>query len=210
MKVWIALTMAVAACNSAPSIQVVKDRTGTVRAEVTRVDGKKEGKVKFFARNGSPTTTGNYVRDSRNGIWVTVDSHGDTLSMVQFDRGRKNGLQAYWSPTGQLLRIERFKEGVPDGELYRFFTDGSPRQITWYDRGVPEGPYLEWYKVDRTSVALTMGQFVAGERSGQWTWFYGNGRVNRQGSYADGKAVGLWHYWDASGRPVRTVDEDAR
>ncbi len=198
MKIWPVLTILLAACSPSTETQVVRDREGLVRAEVSRRNGKKDGPVKFISKDGSQTT-GSYTEDSRNGIWVTVDRKMDTLSMVQFDRGRKDGLQAYWAPNGQLLRIERFKKGLADGELYRFFTDGSPRQVTWYDQGTPEGPYMEWYKVDSTSVALTMGEFHQGERSGKWTWFYGNGRVSRQGRYDRGNAVGTWRYWDASG-----------
>lgn len=205
MKLWSSLILLLAACTASPEIQVVRDREGMVRAEVTRIKGKKDGPVKFFSKNGI-STTGSYLNDSRNGIWTTVDRNRDTLSVVQFDRGRKNGLQAYWAPTGQLLRIERFKEGVPDGELYRFFADGSPRQVTWYERGVPEGPYLEWYKVDSTSVALTKGQFHKGERSGTWTWFYGNGRVSKQGRYDQGNATGVWRYWDPSGQMTSRMD----
>lgn len=206
MKAWLAVAVLLTACRTTPDVQVVTDRAGTIRAKVTRTGAEKDGPVQFFGADGTPTTTGSYFHDSRNGIWTTVDKKGDTLAMVQFDRGKKNGLQAYWAPNGKLLRIERFREGVPDGELYRFYADGSPRQITWYHRGTPEGPYLEWYKVDSTSVALTMGQFHEGERSGQWTWFYGNGRVNRQGTYTAGTATGTWRYWDASGRLVNRVD----
>lgn len=206
MKALLPLIFLLGACSTPPQMQVVKDRDGRIRAEVARHAGRKHGPVRFFGQNGALTTTGSYVHDSRDGAWVTTGPKGDTLSIVTFNRGRKDGLQAYWASNGQLLRMERFEAGEPNGELYRFFADGSPRQITWYDHGTPEGPYLEWYKVDSTSIALTMGQFHNGERTGQWTWFYGNGRVQRQGHYASGQAKGLWRWWDPQGRLQRQVD----
>lgn len=194
------------ACGTSPHVQVVKDRNGRVRAEVSRVHGRKEGPVRFFAEDGTLTTTGAYVDDSRHGAWITTGPQGDTVSIVQFNHGRKNGLQAYWADNGQLLRIEEFAAGAPHGTLYRFFADGSPRQITSYIHGEAEGPYLEWYKVDSTSVALTFGQFHAAERTGHWTWFYGNGRPARHGGYVDGKPTGTWCFWKPDGRLAKVMD----
>lgn len=194
------------ACSAPPGKQLVKDRQGRVRAEVARVGAMKHGPVRLFNTSGVPTTRGFYANDSRTGAWITTDEKGDTLSLVTYNRGRKDGLQAYWAPSGQLLRTERFQEGKPHGTLYRFFADGSPRQLTRYNHGTPEGPYLEWYKVDSTSIALTAGQFHHGERTGRWTWFYGNGNPQRQGRYQRGKEVGLWRTWDPQGREIRRVD----
>ncbi len=188
-----------AACSGPPDMQVVRDHGGHIRAEVARTGGRKEGPVRFFDASGALRTTGSYVRDSRNGAWVTTDPAGDTLAIVTFRMGKKDGLQGYWSPSGQLLRLEQFHGGQPDGPLYRFFADGTPRQITWYRRGVPDGPYLEWYKVDSNSVAITAGRFHAGERTGRWTWFYGNGRPQRQGTYLQGEPAGEWRWWEANG-----------
>lgn len=197
------------ACAQEPQQQRVLDRNGLLRAEVTRVNGRKEGRVRFFAANGDLQTVGRYAKDSRHGAWTSVGPDGDTLSVVSYHFGRKHGLQGYWAPNGQLLRLEKFEDGAPHGALYRFFSDGSPRQLTWYKHGVPDGPYLEWYKVDSTSVGLTSGQFQQGKRTGRWTWFYGNGKAQRQGRYADGKAVGIWRHWDPSGRPLPPKDHGA-
>ncbi len=200
MKAMLFLLPCLLACTGPPTMQPVMDKEGHLRAEVGRVDGRKEGVVRFFTKDGTPTTKGTYKNDSRDGMWTTLGTKGNTLSIVQFDRGRKNGLQAYWTPGGKLLRLERFKEGSPNGELYRFFADGSPRQITWYAMGIPEGPYLEWYKVDQTSIAFTMGQFHRGERDGTWTWFYGNGKPSARGQYASGKKTGTWLTWAPNGK----------
>ena len=78
--------------------------------------------------------------------------------------------------------------------------------MTWYKEGVPNGTYVEWYKVDSTSIAITMGEFTEGLRSGIWTRIYGNGRVSSQGIYNDGKKVGRWRSWDANGRLIQEVD----
>ena len=195
-----------AACGGNASQQQVKDRYGRIRAVVDRMDGMKDGAVRFYAPDGRITTTGRYTQDSRDGAWVTTGPAGDTLSIVTFRKGIKQGWQAYWAPGGQLLRVEQFEDGKPHGPLYRFFADGSPRQVTWYKHGVPNGTYMEWYKVEPTSIALTWGQFRNGERTGKWSWYYGNGRLKRQGTYTAGKQTGLWRSWTAQGTMEHAVD----
>lgn len=198
------------ACGGTPSQQVVKDHEGRVRALVSRVDGKKDGAVRFFAADGALQTIGAYADDSRHGAWTTVSPEGDTLAIVNFNRGRKDGSQAYWAPNGQLLRLEQFTKGEPNGPLYRFFSDGTPRQITWYDRNIPNGIYMEWYKSESTGTGLTMGQFTDGKRSGTWTWLYGNHRVKTQGAYYKGEKVGLWRNWDPQGHALGSQDYGPR
>ena len=206
MKVLLLILPLLIACEGNSSQQIVKDRHGAVRVEVTRVDGKKDGAVRFFDTAGKLSTSGTYSNDSRHGAWTTVGPRGNTLSIVNFNHGRKDGLQGYWAPNGQLLRVERFSNGKPDGPLYRFFSDGTPRQITWYDQGVPNGTYMEWYKSDSTAVALTSGSFSDGQRSGTWTWLYGNGRPNVQGNYSEGRKVGIWRNWSPQGHALPSVD----
>lgn len=207
MKVFWCLLPLLTACASPPQVQVVRDRAGRTRAEVTRVDGAKHGAVLFYSTNGALNTIGRYEHDSRDGTWATLGPLGDTLSLVSFKKGKKHGRQSYWGTNGQLLRTEQFAAGKPHGTLYRFFSDGSPRQITTYHQGIPDGVYMEWYKVDSTSVALTAGRFKAGERTGRWTWFYGNGKPQRQGRYKANRKVGRWTWWNPDGTLARQKDE---
>ncbi|MCO6481224.1 MAG: hypothetical protein J5I62_00375 [Flavobacteriales bacterium] len=206
MKYLPVIVVLVMACGQAPEVHVVKDRAGLVRAEVTRVHGMKDGPVRLYHDDGSLEAEGRYVKDKRQGTWTSFGPSGDTLAMGTYRDGLKDGPQAYWAPNGQLLRFERFQKGVSHGPLYRFYADGSPRQLTWYDDGVAEGRYIEWFKVDATSVGLMFGQFHKGERTGRWTWFYANGKPNRQGRYIAGRPVGVWRYWKPDGSLANTKD----
>lgn len=194
------------ACTHAPELEVVKDREGHPRAEVTRRNGMKDGPVRLLQPDGSVKTTGRYAHDSRHGAWVTVGPSGDTLSIVTYKYGRKDGWQAYWAANGQLLRLEQFSKGEAHGPLYRFYADGMPRQISWYNRGVPNGLHTEWYKADDSAIALVTGKFEQGGRTGLWTWFYGDGRPCRQGHYIKGKQRGIWRYWSAKEGTLSTRD----
>jgi antitoxin component YwqK of YwqJK toxin-antitoxin module len=194
------------ACGTAPQQLTVKDRQGVVRAEVTRVDGKKDGPVRFY-EDGSLRTAGSYRNDRRHGVWTTVDQRGDTLSVLQFKDGRKDGIQVYWATNGKLLRVERFSDGVPNGPLYRFFSDGTPRQLTWFDHGQTQGPYMEWYKSEPDHVAFVHGGFLHGERDGVWYWAYPNGRLQAQGRYVGGVKTGTWTTWDTHGNELRRMEK---
>jgi antitoxin component YwqK of YwqJK toxin-antitoxin module len=201
------LPLLLTACSDAPRQFAVKDLRGVVRAEVTRVDGKKDGPVRFYEEDGSLRTAGSYRNDRRHGVWTTVDRHGDTLSILQFKDGRKDGIQAYWADNGRLLRVERFSDGVPNGPLYRFFPDGTPRELSWYEDGKAQGPYMEWYKSEVDRAAFIRGAFLNGEREGLWTWAYPNGRPQLQGRYVHGAKTGTWTRWDTSGKVVGRVEK---
>ena len=208
MKYLVLLTsLLLTACGAAPQQLAVKDRQGIVRAEVTRVGGKKDGPVRFYDADGSLRTAGSYRNDRRHGVWTTVDQYGDTLSILQFSDGRKDGIQAYWASNGRLLRVERFSDGVPNGPLYRFFSDGTPRQLTWYENGETQGPYMEWYKSEPGRLGFIHGAFLHGERDGIWTWAYSNGHLQTQGRYVHGIRMGTWTTWDAHGKELGRVEK---
>jgi hypothetical protein len=40
-----------------------------------------------------------------------------------------------------------------------------------------------------------------GEREGEWSFWFPNGRMREQGRYADGRRVGVWKQWHANGQP---------
>lgn len=206
MRSWpIFLLAGTIGCGGPDHVQAVRDKAGRTRAEVTWVGGKKEGAVRFFHPDGHLQTEGQYSGDSRHGAWTSISPAGDTLSVVTYRFGKKDGLQAYWAPNGQLLRLERFRDGEPDGVLYRFFSDGTPRQACRYENGVLHGEFLEWFKADSTSIGLTIGHYENGVRTGLWTWFYGNGRPQRQGRYRKGAPVGTWRRWGPGGGPPTLV-----
>ena len=46
---------------------------------------------------------------------------------------------------------------------------------------------------NQTSVEGTMN--ASGKRTGSWTWWYPNGQVSQQGTYADGRRSGIWIYY---------------
>ena len=50
-----------------------------------------------------------------------------------------------------------------------------------------------------------MGHYENGVRTGLWTWFYGNGRPQRQGRYRKGAPVGTWRRWGPGGGPPTLV-----
>ena len=60
-------------------------------------------------------------------------------------------------------------------------------------------PYQKKYNnSDQSSVEGTLND--QGLRTGNWTWWYPDGRVSQQGSYVNGERVGVWtsYYTDGS------------
>lgn len=205
--VYLLLPLLAACSGGVPEQQIVRDTQGEVRAELFRVDGKKEGEGRLFDAGHVLRTKGRYRNDAREGAWTTLDPAGNTVTILNYRRGSKDGIQAYWSPSGQVLRVESFADGRPEGALYRFFPDGKPRQFCTFKRGFKEGPQIEWFKSDSLKPSLVMGSYDRDRRDGEWRWYYDDSRIQARGSYERGKPVGIWYRWDRKGNVTsRNVD----
>ena len=47
-------------------------------------------------------------------------------------------------------------------------------------------------------------QESAGERTGEWTFYFRNGRVKATGAYLHGELTGPWEWYRESGQPLQT------
>ncbi|MCB9787634.1 MAG: hypothetical protein H6744_13210 [Deltaproteobacteria bacterium] len=76
--------------------------------------------------------------------------------------------------------------------------------------GVPSGPYGRWFPPgpDAGGAVEVLGAYAAGERSGDWTWWFepdadadpgAKPEVRRTGRYDAGKRTGVWREWDGEG-----------
>ena len=61
---------------------------------------------------------------------------------------------------------------------------------------VREGPSLEWHPNERRRAE---GSYVAGERHGEWLYWYATGSPEARGSYAIGVKEGVWTTYHPNG-----------
>lgn len=104
-------------------------------------------------------------------------------------------------PNGKLRRRETFappskqsKPGALDSVVEEFHQNGKLLHRGQYRDGVPEG--LHEFRSDKGAL---WGRSVITQGSGAWKSFYPNGRVEKEGRYADGNLDGRWRTYYENG-----------
>ena len=53
----------------------------------------------------------------------------------------------------------------------------------------------------------SIGNYLDGEKTGEWKWYYENGELEKTGTFLDGKLLGEWKY--ALDQPIKlTIKEE--
>ncbi|MCU1526040.1 MAG: repeat variant [Microbacteriaceae bacterium] len=93
------------------------------------------------------------------------------------------------------IRNQKDARGLPTGEWEELFADGTRSAIVHYVGGVKHGESRYWY---RNGQLKAIGSLDRGEFTGAWTWRE-NGRLLQQGEFRDGKQIGPWKRYHATG-----------
>lgn len=59
-------------------------------------------------------------------------------------------------------------------------------------------------QVDTSSEGMNHHDKRTGKKTGLWTTYHKNGQKESEGRYEEGRKVGAWSYWDATGALIRT------
>ena len=67
------------------------------------------------------------------------------------------------------------------------------------DPDVSQDLTIQWYDPETKAVKKSEGLEQYGRKEGQWSYFYENGRLERQGTFAAGLKTGVWTGWHPDG-----------
>lgn len=210
---------------------------GTTEITGTYKDGKLNGTWQRNHPNGGVAEQGDYVDDLKDGTWRQYGPSGTLLGEHHLSRG--SGVERRWYDDGPLYLERTLKAGEAHGALRLFDRAGGPAVVgtrygtrydgrhvvgnkatlrleeTWgrglrqgvrqlwsfgttilderYDRsGKLDGAFASWR--DRKTPRI-QGSYAHGKRVGKWTWFDRYNNKEREGSYRDGKKTGTWVEW---------------
>jgi antitoxin component YwqK of YwqJK toxin-antitoxin module len=112
-------------------------------------------------------------------------------------------------PDGKPKRVQYFKgEGetrILAKDLF-YYENGNKRVEGYYnDAGKKHGKWVYWYE-DGTK--WSEGYFFEGENDKKRTTWHENGQLHYSGTYDKGKRVGIWKFYDESGKPTKEIDYD--
>ena len=112
--------------------------------------------------------------------------------------GREWNEWRFWDPDGHLKEVADFKAGERDGHVVIYFDNDSVRHDGWIRRGRQDSLMRSYYRNGRL---MESGLYKAGVKTGEWNYWYADGRPMLKEVWEDSIALVL-DAWDPDGAPT--------
>lgn len=140
----------------------------------------KHGDFRYYYASGALESTGRYVNNKKDGLWLRFYNNGVMRDSTTYDLGNATGTSMGWYKDGYLS----------DSIVYN--ADGSGMVAAWFNNGSPSAS----------------GRLSAGyKKSGKWQYFHRNGELSALELYVNDKLTDK-QYFDEQGNPEDTTYKD--
>lgn len=134
-------------------------------------DGKINGLVQEFYRNGKTKSIQHYVKDrfvdssfffhengkiasvkiqinnKKEGCWKQYNNEGKVFKETCYKNNELNGTSTkYTYRTGRILQRSNFNDGMKDGKQECYYNNGRPKSVLYYKNNHPCLGTEEWYE----------------------------------------------------------------
>jgi antitoxin component YwqK of YwqJK toxin-antitoxin module len=117
-------------------IEVTRSATGKQWFVMDVKDGKKNGKVVFYFKDGKKKSESNYDRGRITGKYVFYDGNGKVLYETNLKNG--TGMTKDYTEDGKLALTIEYVNGVKEGKVTTYNTDGTVKEVAYYFDGREE------------------------------------------------------------------------
>lgn len=152
--------------------------------------------------------------------WLVEDNsytpvrHGPYMAWFDSDRtkmkmcycnkdGKLDGLYTTWYDNGNKNGESNYKDDKLHGSFTSWKSNGQLYREGTYVNGIMEGLWkhydLEWGPTGSRKIGWFEGQITNGKQEGKWTGWYAKDQIYCEGTYKDGKKVGIWWYYKEDG-----------
>ena len=180
----------------------VYDSTGAVRAKGQYKNGKREGQWYFYFADGKTEQEGVYKDGKPDGKWMWYFADGKIRREEHFAKGKEDGIYYELSHQGDTLQCGEYIEGEKHG-TWRMQT-GDALVVENYNDGIPHGEYTV-YNLPDMSIRIR-SKYLNGNLHGQFTEYYDDGKVYREGQYMGGNQNGPWKIYNEEGLLLTIVE----
>lgn len=145
--------------------------------EILFVNGKAHGPYTGYAWNNVVRIRGNYVQNSREGVWVYKDQR---IEVYTYEKNQRNGPAYHFTLDSVMIASYAYKQGKKEGlELvYRIESDGKNKRSALWESSF----------------------YVNGKKQGISVVYFPNGDTARIYNYADNGLLGWQLVYNAAGR----------
>lgn len=133
---------------------------GKIAYSVKNVDGKREGDLNWYDKEGNHIEIMPYKMGKRHGTNKLFYDNGRLKSIVTYVDDKKEGAEKFYFSTGVLAQESHYQNGKKEGEEKEYYEEGSLQSIVTYRNNYKEGTKkwfdqngkitkTELYKMDR-------------------------------------------------------------
>lgn len=140
----------------------------------------KNGWFAYFNANGNLSSTGQYINNKLNGIWLNYHYNGMMSDSAVYDNGKHTGTKMGWHPNGYMA----------DSSVYN--TDKTAVHVYWFDNGTPSAA----------------GRTLNNKKEGRWLYFHTNGKNAAQEDYKQDRLINRIYYNEEETVLTDTANKD--
>lgn len=153
---------------------------GQLRLREFYVKGRREGTCEGWYDDGTPEFFRSYLLLNRN--------NGSVAGTEPVSVKHGKWVEYHWN--GNKKKEEHFQEGVLIGEVRSWYEDGQLEELKTMEDKFENGRYERYYADGQVAVK---GQFIKGEKDGDWMTYHPNGILAYSEVYKSDKLVdGPW------------------
>jgi len=125
-------------------LEKVYYNTGQLAFTVTNKDGKREGAMDWYDREGKHLEIIHFQKGKRHGLNIIFYANGELRIEVNYINDNKEGPEKYYFSTGRLASVVTYKNGRKEGLQKEYNEDGTLNNEVMYVHGYKEGE-RRWY-----------------------------------------------------------------
>jgi|GEM_PF-829406 len=125
-------------------LEKVYYNTGQLAFEVNNVEGKREGALNWYDREGHHLEIIHFQKGKRHGVNKIFFADGTLRIEVNYINDNKEGPEKYYFSTGKLASEVTYKNGKKEGLQKEYNEDGTLNNDVMYKNAYKEGE-KRWY-----------------------------------------------------------------
>jgi len=177
-------------------------RDGSLKSEGNYKDDLKVASWRYYFEDGSVEQEGVYNAGAASGEWNWYFINGETRRTEEFYNGLEDGMSIEYNDSGAVIAQGEYVEGFKEGEWFTNVNDY--REEGAYFEGLKTGPWRHYYLSNNT--LSFEGAYENGKETGLHVYYYVNGNIKRRGQYIFGVRNGIWEFFNEDGTRILTIE----
>ena len=159
---------------------------------------EKVKKWTYYHDNGNIQSEGLFLKNYKNGEWISFDSLGTKISSQVFENGKTGDLpfREFYND-GTIKLNGQFYRGYKSGKWEYFDKTGFKTDQKTFSNDKLNGLHVRYY--GRNSKEVT--EYAKNKKNGIWQ-VWEDGKLSYDGNYKDDKRAGIWKSFDDDGETI--------